>query len=105
MQTRRLSLALSALALAAASFAANAGISFTNLGTAAPPASLGPYQMTPFNTAPQAAIDDFTSGITTIPGSPIAGNLTVAPGVLKYTAGDTWGGPWAHGYTLSLIHI
>ena len=99
MQSRRITLALSALALAAASCAANAGITFTNLGTAAPPSTLGPYAMTPFNTTPQAAIDDFTNGITSIPGSPIAGTLGIAPGVTKYTAGDTWNSPWAHGYT------
>ncbi len=98
MQTRRLSLAISALALAAASFAANAGITFTNLGTAAPPATVGPYVMTAFDTAPQAAIDDFSVGIINIPGSPIPGTLGVNPGVQKYTAGDTWGSPWAHGY-------
>ena len=62
------------------------------------PATVGPYVMTAFDTAPQAAIDDYTSGIINIPGSPIAGTLGVNPGVQKYTAGDTWGSPWAHGY-------
>ena len=40
MKTRRLSLALGALALTVASFAANADILFGNLGTTTPPVSV-----------------------------------------------------------------
>ena len=49
MKTRRYTLALSALALAAASFSANAAIVFQNLGTSAPPASIAGRSMLPFN--------------------------------------------------------
>lgn len=49
MKTRRYALALSALALAAASFAANAAIVFQNLGTNAPPATIGGHTLTPFD--------------------------------------------------------
>ena len=42
---RKFALAFSALALPAASFSANAAIVFTNLGTGAPPASIGGHAL------------------------------------------------------------
>jgi hypothetical protein len=104
MKTRRYALALSALALAAASFAANAAIVFQNLGTNAPPANVGGFAMTPFNQAAQAALPD-SYGVTVpfIPGSPLPGNLVVNPLSYKATAGTSWWagnpGAWGHGYT------
>lgn len=76
---------------------AQAAIVFSNLGTAAPPATVGTYAMQAFNTAPQAAIADFTN-VTTIPGSPIPGSLTTTPVVEKRTVPGTWS-TWSHGYT------
>ena len=67
MKTRRYALALSALALAAASFAANAAIVFQNLGTNAPPATIGGHTLTPFDLTPQIAIPNYTNGISIIP--------------------------------------
>ena len=97
---RKLRLTVAALALASASFSANAAIVFTNLGTAAPPASLGSHAMTPFDLTPQAAIADYTTGISVIPGSPFAGTLGVSAAATKYTVGTSWGSPvtWGHGY-------
>ena len=109
MKTRHYALALSALALAAASFAANAAIVFQNLGTAAPPTTVGSYSMTPFNQAAQAAIPDFTTDVTLIPGSPVAGNLLLAPGANKRTVGVNWWagnpGAWGHGYTGPVFYV
>ena len=101
MKIRRLTLALSALALAAASFAANADVLFQNLGTAAPPASIGGHTMTPFDQAAQAAIPDYTTGITSIPGNPGSGSLTISPSAGKRTVGVSYGdsNTWGHGYT------
>ena len=105
MRHRHFALALSALALAAASFAANAGIVFTNLGTSAPPpASLGSHAMTPFSLAPQAAITEFSS-VSVVPGNPVAGNLTLSPSGAKYTAGATWGSLWPGGYTGAVYFV
>lgn len=99
MLNRSFVTAFSALALAVASLAAHADVVFTPLGTNAPPTMLGSYSLTAFNTTPQTAIADYTAGIITIPGSPIPGDLQIsAPGVSKYTALDTWGPVWAHGY-------
>ena len=100
MKTRRLTLALSALALAAASFAANADILFQNLGTAAPPATLGGHTMTQFDQSPQAAIPDGTSGIALIPGAPMGGTLGISAAASKFTVGNGWGTSetWGHGY-------
>ena len=97
MNTPNIALALSALALAAASFAANAGIAFSNLGTNAPPASIGGYTMTPFDQAPQAAVPGGTS-LSVIPCSPFSGNLAVLPATGKRSIGDGWA-TWSHGYT------
>lgn len=88
---------LTTLALATASFAANAAVVFTNLGTAAPPSSIGGHVMTPFDQAAQAAIANGTS-TTTIPGSPIGGTLGVTPATGKRAIGSGWA-TWSHGYT------
>lgn len=90
MQHRKLSIALAGIMLAATSFAASADILFQNLGTAAPPASVGGHTMTPFSLAPQSAIPELSS-ISEIPGNPFAGQLTVSPQVTKYTGGFSWG--------------
>ena len=100
MKTRHYALALSALALAAASFAANAAIVFTNLGTGAPPSTLGGYSMTMFSPSAQAAIpDSYGTPIYVIPGGPSGSTITVAPGVYKATATISWNSSWSHGYT------
>jgi hypothetical protein len=108
MKTRNFALALSALALAAASFAANAGIAFSNLGITAPPTSVGGFAVTPFDQAPQQAIADFTL-VSNIPGSPVAGTLTISPESDKRTAGTSWwaGNPdaWGHGYTGPVFYV
>jgi len=110
MKTRHYALALSALALAAASFAANAAIVFQNLGTNAPPANVGGFAMTPFNQAAQAALPD-SYGVTVpfIPRSPLPGNLVVNPLSYKATAGTSWWagnpGAWGHGYTGPVFYV
>ena len=100
MKTRRYTLALSALALAAASFSANAAIVFQNLGTSAPPASIAGRSMLPFNQAAQEAIPNYTNGISVIPGSPVPGNLSISPAAYRFTPGDGWfgSGIWGRGY-------
>ena len=97
MKIRSLTLTLSALALAAASFAANAGIVFTNLGTGAPPASVGGHGLVPFDQGPQAAISDFTN-VTAIPGGPNGTSVGLSVASSKRTVGGSWG-TWSHGYT------
>ena len=77
--------------------AAQAAIVFQDLGTVAPPATLGNYAVAPFDQVPQTAIPDATD-VTTIPGSPIPGDLTVSPALNKRTIGSGWA-TWSHGYT------
>ena len=102
MKTRRYALALSALALAAASFAANADILFQNLGNTAPPTALGAYSVVPFDQAPQAAIAE-RSFVSNIPGAPGGAMLGISPAVDKHTRGISWNGsPWAGGYNGAL---
>ena len=90
MKTRNFALTLSTLALAVASFTANADILFQNLGTSAPPATVGTHAMTPFAIEPQAAIAE-SSSVTILPGNPFGGNLTIDPSTMKYTLGYSWG--------------
>ena len=98
MKTRRLTLALSALALAAASFAANADILFSNLGTNAPPATIGGHSVIPFDQAAQAAIPTFND-VSVIPGGPNGATLTVSPLSNKRSIGGGGWASWSHGYT------
>ena len=98
MKTRRYALAFSALALAAASFAANADILFQNLGNVAPPATIGGHTLAPFDLVPQAAITE-VSPVTSIPGGPGGTVVGISPASLKYTVGASWPTTWAGGYT------
>ncbi len=97
MKSRRISLALSALALAAASFTANADILFQNLGTSAPPASIGGHAVTPFDQAAQAAIANGTY-VSSIPGGPNGSSVGISPTAGKRSIGSGWA-TWSHGYT------
>lgn len=74
-----------------------AGVMFTDLGTAAPPATVGGYHVTAFDQAPQVAISNFTD-VTLIPGSPVSGDLTTNLSVNKREIGAGWA-TWSHGYT------
>ena len=89
---------LASITLAVASFSANADILFTNLGTAAPPATLGGHTMTPFDQAAQAALPEGYTG-TVIPGNPNPGVLTMNPSFYKYSILESTNTSWAHGYT------
>ena len=106
MKNRRFTLALSALALATASFAANAAIVFQNLGTNAPPAIVGGHAVTPFDQAAQAAIPNFTENLTVIPGNPGSGSLGVSFGEGNYkgSIGSGWA-TWSHGYTGAIYYV
>jgi len=108
MQHRKLNIALTGLLLAT-SFTASADILFQNLGTAAPPATVGGHNMTPFDVTPQAAIPDFTVGISAIPGNPVAGTLGISPTADKRTVGISWwaGSPtaWGHGYSGPVFYV
>ncbi|HSD16276.1 MAG TPA: hypothetical protein VLC71_03310 [Thermomonas sp.] len=96
MKTRRYALALSALALAAASFTANAGIVFQNLGVNAPPAVVGGHVLTPFDLSVQNAIPVATL-VTSIPGNPFPGSLDISPAISKFNFSN-YSGTWGHGY-------
>ncbi|RZA21085.1 MAG: hypothetical protein EOP93_04075, partial [Lysobacteraceae bacterium] len=109
MTARNLVVAFSALALAAASFTASADILFANLGTGAPPATVGGHVLTPFDQAAQASIADYTTGISVIPGSPVAGSLGISPTADKRTVGVSWWAgntaAWGHGYTGPVFYV
>ena len=101
MQSRHLTLTLGALALAAASFAANAAIVFQNIGNIAPPAQLGTHTMTSFDQAPQAAITELAP-VTSIPGGPGGTTVGISPASLKLTDGIGWNAPtsWPGGASI-----
>ncbi|MBL0228111.1 hypothetical protein [Thermomonas sp.] len=99
MQHRKLSIALAGIMLAATSFAASADILFTNLGNVAPPASIGGHTLTPFDTAPQHAIPEF-SAVSSIPGGPGGTAVGISPAAYKVTDGVSWNASttWPGGY-------
>lgn len=73
---------------------------YVDLGTAVPPAALGPYSMLPFDTVPQAALPDYTD-TSTIPGSPVPGDLRIidSGGIVNKRAVPASWPSWSHGYT------
>jgi hypothetical protein len=81
--------ALSTLILAVGS--AQAAITGTSLGTAAPPGTLGPYTMTPFPLDPQG------SPVTSV-ASPLGGTVDFDATLTHVTVGSGWA-TWSHGYT------
>ena len=92
-------LGLSLLALVLSGAPSEAAIHFVDLGTGAPPASLGGLPVTPYDLAAQAAIPEFTQ-VTSIPGdpNPPATLTTVSPSVNKRNIGSGWA-TWSNGYT------
>lgn len=89
-------LAVSVVAAALTAGPADAAVVFANLGTGAPPATVGTYAVTPYNLTPQAAIPNGTN-VSVIPGSPVAPDTTTSPQVQKRSVGDGWK-TWSHGY-------
>ena len=87
---------LTSLALATASFAASAAILFQNLGTSAPPATIGGHTLLPFDQAPQNVIPNYST-VTSIPGSPVPGALSLSASAMKYPFTDL-NATWGHGY-------
>lgn len=81
--------ALSVLILALGS--AQADITGVSLGTGAPPATLGPYTMTPFPLDPQG------SSVTSV-ASPLGGTVDFSAARTHVTVGAGWA-TWSHGYT------
>src|SRR5687768_13706855 len=61
-------------------------------GTAAPPATLGPYTITPFG----ADVQPLNTNVTTVAGP--TGTLTFSAPVSHRAVGSGWA-TWSHGYT------
>ncbi|HWS77626.1 MAG TPA: hypothetical protein VN205_04535 [Thermomonas sp.] len=105
MQHRKLSIALAGVMLAVASFGASADILFQNLGTSAPPATIGGHSLQQFDQAPQSALAEYST-VGVVPGNPVAGDLTLSPSGSKYTASGSWGSaPWPGSYTGAIYLI
>lgn len=75
---------------------AGAAVVFENLGTAAPPSTVGTFAVTPYDLSPQFAIPNMTN-VSVIPGSPISPDTTTSIPVQKRTVGDGWTS-WSHDY-------
>jgi len=78
--------------------AANAVVTFVNLGIVAPPATLGPYSVPAFSQVPQAAISNGTS-VTQVPGGPNGAVLTLSQLTQKATVPLGGWNNWSNGYT------
>lgn len=66
----------------------------SSTGTGAPPASLGPYTLTPFS----VDYDDPRTGFVPDVPSPLGGTLLFSEAMEILTVGDTWG-TWSHGFS------
>lgn len=84
------------LAATLAAAPAGASVVFVNLGTAAPPSTVGTFAVTPYDLTPQGGIPDMTI-VSVIPGSPIPPDTTTSFRVQKRTVGESWTS-WSHGY-------
>lgn len=82
-----------ACVLLLASAAQAAPITIVDLGTAAPPATVGGYTMTPFGADPTALFADVTSV-----ASPLGGDVTFSSPLNHRQIGSGWS-TWSHGYT------
>ncbi len=82
-----------ACVLLLASAAQAAPITIVDLGTAAPPATVGGYTMTPFGADPSALFADVTSV-----ASPLGGDVTFSSALSHRKIGSGWA-TWSHGYT------
>jgi len=69
-----------------------APVNYTDLGTNAPPATMGGYVMTPFGTDGSGNVL-----VSTVP-SPLSGNVGLSPSLIHYTVPATWNN-WSNGYT------
>ncbi len=69
----------------------------TSPGTAAPPGTLGGYNMVPFAADPTAELTMITS-LTPPAGAAVTGNLTFSAAVEHDIVGSMWD-TWSHGYT------
>ncbi len=77
---------------------AQAAVHFVNLGTGAPPSTIGGIPVVPFNNSAQSAVPDGTS-VTSIPGCPAQAHLALSSALIKQTApGPNWA-TWSHGYS------
>lgn len=96
----RLSLAVLAVVGALAGLNAGAAqaspgiVVVTSPGTGAPPATLGPYTMTPFGADPQPAGGASVSSVA----APTGGSVGFNPALKHYKVGSIWA-TWSHGYT------
>lgn len=83
---------LTALAACSLCMSASAAITITDLGTGAPPASLGGKPMTAFGVDAQP-LNSIVSQVV----SPIAGSIAFSPSVTHLKVGSGWA-TWSHGY-------
>lgn len=91
--TRILTLLAMAMAFAISTQSTRASTIAVDLGTAAPPATLGGYTMTPFPADVQAEFAQVTSV-----ASPLGGNVTFSDTLEHRLVPGSWS-TWSHGYT------
>jgi hypothetical protein len=89
----KLFVALAVVVLLVGPQVATADITAVNLGTAAPPTTLGPYTMTPFPLDPRPLFGT----VTNVP-SPLGGAVGFSDTREHVRVGSGWA-TWSHGYT------
>lgn len=84
---------LALIATAALAAPASAAVVYVDLGTAAPPGTLGSYTMTPFDDDTRPLFVE----VFDVP-SPLGGDVTFSSGLDHREIGSGWA-TWSHGYT------
>jgi MYXO-CTERM domain-containing protein len=84
------------LSIVAGAPAASGAIQVADLGTAAPPATLGGYTLVPFGDDARPNFID-VPGVSVPDGAPFGG-ITFSPDLNKRSIGDGWA-TWSNGYT------
>ena len=84
---------LALIATAALAAPASAAVIYSDLGTVAPPGTLGPYTMTPFPDDPRPNLVAETDV-----ASPLGGDVTFSTPLTHTEVGVGWA-TWSHGYT------
>jgi hypothetical protein len=87
---------VSLVAVLALTAGSQAAIQVVDLGTGAPPASIGGYTMVPFGDDTRAVFAD-VSGVGVAEGSPF-GSIGFSPDLSHREIGNGWS-TWSHGYT------
>lgn len=78
-------------------------ITIVDIGTVAPPTTLGGFALLPFDDDVRPTFD-YVTEVAPPAGSPVSGNLGFDANLAHYKVGDGWS-TWSHGYAGDVYHF